>query len=52
MTAFFGVHLVLTAASLALGTAIGILGIRGMRSARPDPAEQSTAPINAGHATR
>ncbi len=28
MTAFFGVHLVLTVVSLALGTIIGVLGIR------------------------
>ncbi len=34
-TAFFGVHLVLTVVSLALGTAIGWLGIRGWRAARP-----------------
>ncbi len=33
-TAFFGVHLVLTVVSLALGTAIGWLGIRGWRGAR------------------
>ena len=29
MTAFFAVHLALTVVSLALGTAIGVLGIRG-----------------------
>jgi ABC-type polysaccharide/polyol phosphate export permease len=34
MTAFFGVHLVLTLVSLALGTAIGVLGARGVRRAR------------------
>lgn len=31
MTAFFGVHLVLTVVSLVLGTAIGWLGILGWR---------------------
>lgn len=34
MTAFFGVHLVLTVVSLALGTIIGVLGVRAVR-ARP-----------------
>lgn len=42
MTAFFTVHLLLTVASLALGTAIGVLGIRGLRhrpgASRPAPA--------------
>jgi len=33
MTAFFGVHLALTVASLILGTAIGVLGIRALRRA-------------------
>ncbi|MCW2526525.1 MAG: hypothetical protein JWM76_1385 [Pseudonocardiales bacterium] len=32
MTAFFAVHLVLTAVSLLLGTAIGLLGLRVVRS--------------------
>lgn len=39
MTGFFGVHLVLTVLSLALGTAIGVLGIRGLRSARTAEAD-------------
>ncbi|WP_375480266.1 SCO4848 family membrane protein [uncultured Jatrophihabitans sp.] len=34
MTAFFAVHLVLTVVSLALGTAIGVLGARGLLSTR------------------
>jgi hypothetical protein len=34
MTAFFGVHLALTIASLILGTAVALIGIRGVR-ARP-----------------
>lgn len=34
MTAFFGVHLVLVIVSLTLGTAIGVLGVRGLRSGR------------------
>ena len=33
-TGFFGVHLALTVVSLALGTAIGWLGIRGWRAGR------------------
>jgi hypothetical protein len=32
MTAFFGVHLALTVVSLTLGTIIGVLGIRALRS--------------------
>ncbi|WP_375480994.1 SCO4848 family membrane protein [uncultured Jatrophihabitans sp.] len=32
MTAFFGVHLVLTVVSLTLGTIIGVLGVRALRS--------------------
>jgi ABC-type polysaccharide/polyol phosphate export permease len=32
MTGFFAVHLVLTVVSLALGTAIGILGVRAART--------------------
>ena len=36
MTAFFGVHLALTIVSLALGTAIGVLGVRGLLSRRTD----------------
>ena len=35
MTAFFAVHLALTLVSLALGTAIGLLGLRGLRAVRP-----------------
>jgi hypothetical protein len=34
MTAFFGVHLVLTVVSLVLGTIIGLLGVRAVRAAR------------------
>jgi hypothetical protein len=37
MTAFFGVHLVLTVVSLAAGTAIGVLGLRALLRFR-DPA--------------
>jgi hypothetical protein len=33
MTGFFAVHLVLTVVSLALGTAIGVLGVRALRAA-------------------
>jgi hypothetical protein len=34
-TGFFLVHLVLTVVSLALGTAIGVLGLRGWRHRPP-----------------
>ena len=34
MTTFFAVHLVLTIVSLALGTVIGVYGIRALRTAR------------------
>jgi len=34
MTAFFAVHLALTVVSLAAGTAIGWLGVAGLRRAR------------------
>lgn len=37
--AFFVVHLVLTLVSLTLGTAIGWLGMRGLRAARAKPEE-------------
>jgi hypothetical protein len=40
-TGFFTVHLVLTVVSLALGTAIGVIGVRGLltlrRERRPNP---------------
>ncbi len=35
MTAFVGVHLVLTVVSLTLGTIIGVLGGRALRSKSP-----------------
>jgi hypothetical protein len=44
MTAFFGVHLVLTAVSLTLGTIIGIYGIRALRTLRRRPADVEPAP--------
>lgn len=34
MTAFFGVHLILTVFSLVLGTLIGVLGVRAVLAAR------------------
>jgi hypothetical protein len=37
MTGFFAVHLVLTVISLALGTAIGLLGVRATLARRPKP---------------
>jgi hypothetical protein len=33
-TAFFTVHLVLVVVSLAFGTVIGVLGVRGLRASR------------------
>jgi len=41
MTAFFGVHLLLTGASLVFGTLIGVLGVRGLRGA-PAPRQTSS----------
>jgi hypothetical protein len=49
MTAFFGVHLVLTVVSLTLGTIIGLLGVRALR-ARPKtigPVEADRSVANA-----
>jgi hypothetical protein len=40
-TGFFVVHLVLTVVSLALGTVIGWLGIRGWRAARATAGQSS-----------
>ncbi len=40
-TAFFWVHALLIAASLAIGTVVGVLGVRGWRATRR--AEESTA---------
>jgi hypothetical protein len=45
MTAFFGVHLALTVASLILGTAIGILGLRALAATRRRTVD---APLGAG----
>lgn len=44
-TAFFLVHLVLTVVSLAFGTAIGIIGLRGVLAARrrPAPVDEPTS---------
>jgi hypothetical protein len=41
MTAFFGVHLVLTIVSLVLGTVIGALGVRASRTL-PGPRSSPT----------
>jgi ABC-type proline/glycine betaine transport system permease subunit len=49
MTAFFGVHLVLTVVSLALGTIIGVLGIRALRTQRRRPVD--IEPVQADQAT-
>ncbi|MCW2539295.1 MAG: hypothetical protein JWN95_1020 [Frankiales bacterium] len=41
MTGFFAVHLVLTVVSLALGTAVGVLGLRGLVRLRARPPGKS-----------
>ena len=46
-TAFLWVHAVLIVAALAIGTAVGVLGIRAWRAARPTGAEESTV-VHAG----
>jgi hypothetical protein len=43
MTSFFGVHLALTVVSLALGTAIGVLGVRGYLASRRGPGKRHEA---------
>lgn len=40
-TAYFWVHLLLAVTSFALGTVIGVLGLRGMRAARRDTGHSS-----------
>jgi len=42
-TRFFTVHLVLTVVSLVIGTAVGWLGVRGVRAARGGRADVSEA---------
>jgi hypothetical protein len=39
-TSFFLVHLVLVVVSLAIGTALGVLGWRGWRASRPVPSDE------------
>lgn len=39
-TGYFWVHLVLAVVSFVLGTAIGVIGLRGMRALKNPPAEQ------------
>ncbi|MFH8555443.1 SCO4848 family membrane protein [Streptomyces celluloflavus] len=46
-TAYFWVHLLLAVTSFLLGTAIGVIGLRGVRALRRDPANgtpDATAP--------
>ncbi len=40
-TGFFIVHAVLTVASLAIGTAVGWLGVQGLRAGRTQPPDTS-----------
>ncbi|MCK9926214.1 hypothetical protein MXD62_03360 [Frankia sp. Mgl5] len=50
-TSFFTVHLVLTVASLAIGSVVGWLGIRGTRAGGPratDDVASSDQLINSG----
>ncbi|MEX5713600.1 MULTISPECIES: SCO4848 family membrane protein [Parafrankia] len=42
-TSFFTVHLVLTVASLAIGSVVGWLGIRGARAARLGASSEAVA---------
>jgi hypothetical protein len=51
-TAFLGVHAVLIAASLAFGTAVGVLGVKAWLATRrgPGPASTGTEEITVGHA--
>lgn len=42
-TAFFTVHLVLTVVSLGLGSAIGVIGVRGLLAARKAARERASA---------
>lgn len=42
-TAYFWIHLTLAVVSTVLGTAIGVLGIRGLRALRRGPAAQEPA---------
>ncbi|MDT4987865.1 MAG: hypothetical protein QOI74_1959 [Micromonosporaceae bacterium] len=44
-TGFLWVHAVLIAVSLAVGTAVGVLGLRGWWAARRRPAEAPTTPV-------
>ena len=51
MTSFFAVHLALTVVSLALGTVIGALGIRALRTrpvTRRVPADDEHVPVETG----
>ncbi|MGG7571854.1 SCO4848 family membrane protein [Streptomyces sirii] len=41
-TAYFWVHLVLAITSFLLGTAIGVIGFRGLRALRRESAETAT----------
>jgi hypothetical protein len=43
-TAYFTVHAVLAVVSFALGTAIGVLGWRGLRAGRPAPEKTEEHP--------
>ncbi|AZK98570.1 hypothetical protein GTW66_06690 [Streptomyces sp. SID5473] len=42
-TGYFWVHLVLAITSFLLGTAVGIIGFRGVRAVRRDPDSTGTA---------
>ncbi|WP_189304504.1 SCO4848 family membrane protein [Streptomyces albospinus] len=42
-TAYFWVHLLLAVVSFLLGTAIGVIGFRGVRALRREAAQQESA---------
>ena len=47
-TSFLVVHAVLIVASLALGTAVGVLGVKAWRASRRRPAEELTGASASG----
>ncbi|MGD3106789.1 SCO4848 family membrane protein [Streptomyces sp. YGL11-2] len=42
-TAYFWIHLTLAIVSFILGTAIGVIGLRGLRALRQESAQQAPA---------
>ncbi|MCB5909540.1 SCO4848 family membrane protein [Streptomyces pinistramenti] len=50
-TAYFWVHLLLAVTSFLLGTAIGVIGFRGIRALRTTPPTSSTTPPSSPSST-